>query len=1023
MKNDKREKLKEIFQAALEHPVQGREQFLSEACNGDDEMREEVRLLLSSFDEAGDFMESPAIGEVAETIAGTREVLRKGQRVERYEIVEKIGSGGMGEVFLAFDLQLERPAALKVLAGAAAGDDDRVRRFIREAKAASALNHPNILTIYEILNFENTHIIATEYIEGETLRERQKRDPLSPSQIIDIALQIGAALNAAHSAGIVHRDIKPENIMLRSDGLVKVLDFGLAKLTDRKNSPFTTGAKTLSAVTDPGIVMGTVSYMAPEQVRGAADIDSRADIWSLGVVLFETLSGELPFTGGSTSDVVAAILKNDPPALPDSYPPELREIISKTLRKERPERYSDIGEVIRDLKNVTGELGPQTIRTIPARTTREPEKVSAFPRFWYLVPALLLVAAVTGAAWWFLGKGGGSAARDTSSVRSVEVLSWSSGAGESDIGAKLSPDGKMIAFAGSRSGQKSIWIKQVSSGEAIQVTRDEFMNRNPVWSPDGSELAYLSNRGNQYGVWRIPVFGGSPRLITTLSDGSSRLKSWSPRNILYYNSSTGPNLFALDIDSLRQDPITGPGTDGDLVISPSEEFAAYVPIESENPGIRIMSLKTGDIRDIAQNMAVKIRNIVWGKDNRTIFFNATVNDVSQIFETDINGAAPKQMTFSDKDSIVRDASLGNAVLYSSVKEESDIWAFDLTASREIAAASDIDSELWATTSPDAKYIAYHSVKNLGQGGNFFDGPIMTRQIEGGAPAAELARSGFLASWSPDGQRIAFIQMENEDCYITTINAHGGEQVKIPVNRKFPLNYTTMPYNHTQTKEFSWSPDGKKIAYHSDKGGQYNIWTVNADGSDDAQFSQNTDLGSSVFCPIWSNDGRQMAYAARSESRGADNKFRYTFFIENTNTKNSRVVFQTSDYTKLIGWSSDEEGLILASGPGDQMIAIPPEVAVFRVSLKTGVHRSIAALKDAHLYNTCLTWDGKQVIFAANRDGRDNIWMVPAAGGEQKQITNNSDPRYFFSGISSAAGHIFYDKQARYKILSILTDNK
>ena len=739
LKNDRWEKLKDIFQAALEYPAPGREQFLSEACNGDDDMREEVRLLLSSFDEDGGFMESPVIGEVAETIAESREVLKKGQQIERYQVVERIGAGGMGEVFLAFDTELERPAALKVLTGTAAGDESRVRRFIREAKAASALNHPNILTIYEILRFENSHIIATEFIEGETLRERQKRQPLSPPQVIEAALQIGAALNAAHAAGIVHRDIKPENIMLRKDGLVKVLDFGLAKLTDRKNA-YNGDAKTLSAVTDPGIVMGTVSYMAPEQVRGAADVDSRADIWSLGVVLYETLSGTLPFNGGSTSDVIAAILTNEPPALPGAYPLELTEIIVKSLQKERHERYSDIGEVIRDLKNVTGDIEPRTIKISPPRTTRAPDHINkawTVPRFWYLFPTLIFIAALAGGAWWFFARGGSTSPSHGSNLKSVEVLSWSSAAGEFNIGGTFSPDGKMIAFAGSRSGQKSIWIKQVSSGEAVQVTRDEFTNQNPIWSPDGTELAYISNRGDEYGIWRIPVFGGSPRLITTIADGSSWLKFWSSRNVIYYNSPLAPNFIALDINSLRADPITVPDTDGDLVVSPNEESAAYVPGGNESPGIRIRSLKTGDLRDIAQD-TVEIRNIVWGKDNEAIFFNAMVNNVAQIFETDIYGTPSKQMTFGDRDSVLRDVSSANTVLYNSVKDESDIWAFDLAASMEIAAASDIDSELWASASPDGKTIAYQSVRNLGQGNNLFHGPVMTRQIDPDAKPAELA---------------------------------------------------------------------------------------------------------------------------------------------------------------------------------------------------------------------------------------------------------------------------------------------
>jgi serine/threonine protein kinase len=1024
LKNDRWEQLKDIFQAALDRPAAGREQFLSEACRGDNDMREEVRLLLSSFDEDGDFMESPAIGEVAETIAQSREVLKKGQQIERYRVVERIGAGGMGEVFLAFDTELERPAALKVLTGTAAGDESRVRRFIREAKAASALNHPNILTIYEILRFENSHIIATEFIEGETLRERQKRQPMSPSEVIDTALQVGAALNAAHAAGIVHRDIKPENIMLRNDGLVKVLDFGLAKLTDRKNSAYNTDDKTLSAVTDPGIVMGTVSYMAPEQLRGAADIDSRADIWSLGVVLFETLSGTLPFTGGSTNDVIAAILTNEPPALPGAYPPELTGIIVKSLQKERPERYSDIGEVIRDLKNVTGDIEPRTIKIGPRRTTQAPDRTArvwSVHRLWYLFPVVLLAVAITGAAWWFFARGSNTPPSYGSNLKSVEVVSWSSSPGESQSAGTFSPDGKMVAFAASRSGRRNIWIKQVTSGEAIQVTKDEFDNQNPIWSPDGTELAYFSNRGSQYGIWRIPVFGGSPSLIATVDFGGVFLKYWSPKNLIYYHG-RDLNLITLDIDSLRTNLLTDLDPKQDMSISPNEELIAYVPSESENRIIRITSLKDGVSKDVSES-AGEIQNIVWHRDSKLIFFNVTVRETLQIFTTDIYGTLPKQLTFGTEDSVVLDVSPDGTILYGSAREESDVWTFNLASSKEVAVASGIDSELWGTASPDGKTIAYQSVKNLGHGSTLFTGSIMTRRTGSDEPPTQLVKSGFLPLWSPDGQQIAFVQNENDRFYIKAIDAQGGEQKILTVDDTFPFQFSLMPYNRTETREYSWSPDSRRIAYRSKRGGQDNIWIVNVDGSGDFQFTQNNNAYLSISCPLWSVDGTQIAYASKTTRRSPENKITYTFLIADTETQTSKVLFQTTDFTRLINWTQNGEELILASGPGDPKTPSSAGLSLFRVSLKTRRAHTIAAVEDASLFNTSLSDDRKQLIFVANRDGTDNIWMVPAGGGTPVKITGNNDPRYYFSSLSSAGGDIFYDKQMRYNILSILTDFK
>ena len=276
--------------------------------------------------------------------------------LSHYRIVSKIGAGGMGEVYLAEDTQLERLVALKVLLAEIADDEDRVRRFVQEAKAASALNHPNILTVHEIGHFENLRFIATELIKGQTLRDRLRGEPLSLRKTLDIALQVAAALNAAHQAGIVHRDIKPENIMLRDDGLVKVLDFGLAKLTEMKSEPASPEDVTRVHIkTSPGLVMGTAAYMSPEQARGK-EIDSRSDIWSLGAVIYEMLTRRIAFAGETTSDSVAAILTTDPAPLDANTPLELQRIVKKTLQRKADERYQTIKDLQVDINTLKREL-------------------------------------------------------------------------------------------------------------------------------------------------------------------------------------------------------------------------------------------------------------------------------------------------------------------------------------------------------------------------------------------------------------------------------------------------------------------------------------------------------------------------------------------------------------------------------------------------------------------------------------------------------------------------------------------
>ncbi|HZS47095.1 MAG TPA: protein kinase [Blastocatellia bacterium] len=297
-----------------------------------------------------------------------------GSRIAHYEIISPIGAGGMGEVYLAQDTRLGRKIALKILSAEFTKDDDRVRRFQQEARAASALNHPNILTIHDIGQADSIHYIATEFIDGQTLRKYLTNKPLSTHEVLDIGIQVASALTEAHASGIVHRDIKPENIMLRQNGLVKVLDFGLAKLIEKspltQSSSSNSEAATVARVnTDPGTVMGTVSYMSPEQARGLK-VDARTDIFSLGVVVYEALTGKAPFTGATPSDIIASILRSDPSPLTEQIgdvPEELQRIISKSLEKDRDERYQSVKDLQIDLKRLKQQLELQPIDRAPLK--------------------------------------------------------------------------------------------------------------------------------------------------------------------------------------------------------------------------------------------------------------------------------------------------------------------------------------------------------------------------------------------------------------------------------------------------------------------------------------------------------------------------------------------------------------------------------------------------------------------------------------------------------------------------------
>ena len=347
----------QLFHSALKCEPAARATFLQQACIEDEALRHEVESLVKSHEQSESFIEAPATDLAAELLARTEEVLAAGQAVGPYKIVSLLGEGGMGEVYLAQDDRLGRQVALKRLPAQFTLDADRVHRFEQEARAVSALNHPNIVTIHEIGNSNSQHFITTEFIDGETLRQHMGSKQLNLGEVLDIATQIASALAAAHAAGIVHRDIKPENVMLRRDGIVKVLDFGLAKLASQELAVNPHPAATETVKTNPGMVLGTVQYMSPEQARGK-DVDARTDIWSLGVVLYEMVAGRVPFKGETPSHALVSLMEHEPVPLTQcaQVPTELERIVTKALHKTRDQRYQTANDLALDLKSLKQEL-------------------------------------------------------------------------------------------------------------------------------------------------------------------------------------------------------------------------------------------------------------------------------------------------------------------------------------------------------------------------------------------------------------------------------------------------------------------------------------------------------------------------------------------------------------------------------------------------------------------------------------------------------------------------------------------
>src|SRR5256714_7817012 len=384
--------IEEIFRAAVEQKPDQISAFLDSACRGDEVLRRKVEALLASRHRAASFIETSAVGLATRIIENGQADLLVDRTIGHYKISRRIGTGGMGDVYLATDVTAGRKAALKLLPERFTGDAERLKRFQQEAHAVVGLNHPNILTVYEIGEDHSIHYIASELIEGETLRQHLTRGQMELIEAVDIAIQMASALAVAHQAGIVHRDIKPENIMLRPDGYVKVLDFGIAKLAESAFAEATAdGPEPMTlAETNLGSILGTVRYMSPEQASGG-HVDKSTDIWSLGVVLYEMLTGHAPFTGDTPKEVMSAILEKEPAPLTHyvaHLPAELQQIVSKALCKDRTERYQSAGEVLQELKNLRRKLESKAElerSTAPSwlRWTRSPPTV-----------ALLLLASV-----------------------------------------------------------------------------------------------------------------------------------------------------------------------------------------------------------------------------------------------------------------------------------------------------------------------------------------------------------------------------------------------------------------------------------------------------------------------------------------------------------------------------------------------------------------------------------------------------------------------------------------------------
>jgi serine/threonine protein kinase/Tol biopolymer transport system component len=491
MKPEQWQQVREVLADALELKPEDRPAFLDHACSSDDSLRREVERLLSSSDEArSSFLQSSAL----------RVALMPRAKLGDYEVVRLLGSGGMGEVYRARDVRLGREVAIKVLPGYLSQDADRLRRFDQEARAAAALNHPNILAVFQMGTYKGAPYLVSELLEGSTLREQLVRGPMPFRKTIDLGVQIARGLAAAHEKGITHRDLKPENLFVTKDGRVKILDFGLAKLTRPPVSD--QSAPTVSAETEPGVVMGTVGYMSPEQVRGSA-ADHRADIFAFGAILYEMLTGKRAFQKPTSAETMSAILNEEPLSISQitpNLPPALQRVVHRCLDKNPEQRFQSASDLAFALEALSDSGSSSALPSLKMQTRRV---------HWWAAAALVLGICAMGALFYL------TRSPKAPIAPTLTRLTWDSGL---TADPALSPDGKLLAYASDRSGDGhlDVYVQQVGGGEPLRLTSGPGDKREPAFSPDGTTIAFESA---DRGIYLVSALGGTPRKLLTEGHG------------------------------------------------------------------------------------------------------------------------------------------------------------------------------------------------------------------------------------------------------------------------------------------------------------------------------------------------------------------------------------------------------------------------------------------------------------------------------------------------------------------------